>query len=131
MKEAQRASKYKIVANQIEYNLLTRNSGMYNTDMETSIIPHCQKEGIAVIAYRPLAKGELAKPGFALLDELAEKYGKTQAQIAINWLISKPNIVAIPKTMKIERVKENLGSAGWKLSDEDLYKLDREFPMRN
>jgi diketogulonate reductase-like aldo/keto reductase len=103
---------------------------MHTTDMETSIIPYCQKEGVAVIAYRPLAKGELARPGFALSDELAQKYGKTQAQIAINWLISKPNIVTIPKTMRIERVKENMGSIGWKLSTEDSYRLDREFPIR-
>jgi diketogulonate reductase-like aldo/keto reductase len=130
MEKAQRASRHKIVANQIEYNLLTRNSGMHTTDMETSIIPYCQKEGVAVIAYRPLAKGELARPGFALLDEFAQKYGKTQAQIAINWLISKPNIVTIPKTMRIERVKENLGAIGWKLSAEDSYRLDREFPIR-
>lgn len=130
MEKAQQASRHEIVANQIEYNLLTRNSGMHTIDMETSIIPYCQKEGAAVIAYRPLAKGELARPGFALLDELAEEYGKTQAQIAINWLISKPNIVTIPKTMKIERVKENLGAVGWKLSPEDLYRLDREFPVR-
>jgi diketogulonate reductase-like aldo/keto reductase len=130
MEKAQRASRYRLVANQIEYNLLTRNFGMHNTDMEASIIPHCQKEGAAVIAYRPLAKGELAKPGFALLDELAEKYSKTQSQIAINWLISKPNIVTIPKTMRIERVKENLGASGWRLSTEDLYRLDHEFPIR-
>jgi diketogulonate reductase-like aldo/keto reductase len=131
MEKAQQASRYKIVANQIEYNLLTRNSGLHTTDMEASIIPHCQKEGVAVIAYRPLAKGELARPGFALLDDLAEKYGKTQSQVAINWLISKPNIVAIPKTMRIDRVKENLGAFGWKLNSEDSYRLDHEFPIRS
>jgi diketogulonate reductase-like aldo/keto reductase len=130
MKKAQQASRHRVVANQIEYNLLTRNSGLHTTDMEASIIPYCRKEGVAVIAYRPLAKGELTKPGFPLLDELAEKYGKTQAQVAINWLVSKPNIVAIPKTMRIERVKENLGAIGWKLSSEDSYRLDREFPVR-
>jgi diketogulonate reductase-like aldo/keto reductase len=130
MEKAQRASRHRVVANQIEYNLLTRNSGLHTTDMEASIIPYCQKEGVAVIAYRPLAKGELTKPGFPLLDELAEKYGKTQAQVAINWLVSKPNIVAIPKTMRIERVRENLGAIGWKLSSEDSYRLDHEFPIR-
>jgi diketogulonate reductase-like aldo/keto reductase len=70
----------------------------------------------------------LAKPGINLLDELAEKYGKTQAQIAINWLISKPNIVTIPKAAKIEHVKENLGAIGWKLSRKDMQLLDRDFP---
>jgi len=131
IKEAQRHSKNKIVANQIEYNLLTRNRGQFTNDMELKIIPYCQKNGIMVIAYRPLAKGELAKPGIKLLDELAEKYGKTQAQVVLNWLISKPNIVAIPKAVKIEHIRENLGAIGWRLSEEDMRKLDYTFPVKD
>jgi len=131
IKEAQRHSKNKIVANQIEYNLLTRNRGQLTDNMESKIIPYCQKMGIMVIAYRPIAKGELAKPGIKLLDELAEKYGKTQAQVALNWLISKPNIVAIPKAIKIEHTKENLGAIGWRLSEKDMRRLDYDFPVKD
>lgn len=128
IEEAQQHAKNKIVANEIEYNLLVRDLGQHTEDMESKTIPYCQKNNIVVIAYRPLANGELAKPGIKLLDELAEKYGKTQAQIAINWLISKPNIVAIPKAVKIEHVKENLGAIGWKLSGKDMEMLDYDFP---
>lgn len=131
IKEAQKHAKNKIVANQIEYNLLTRNRGQFTNDMESKIIPYCQKNGIMVIAYRPIAKGELAKPGIKLLDELAEKYGKTQTQIAFNWLISKPNIVTIPKAVKIEHIKENLGAIGWRLSEEDMQRLDYYFPVKD
>lgn len=129
MKEAQDYAKNKVVANQIEYNLSVRNVGQHTKDMESEIIPYCQKNSIAVIAYRPLANGELAKPGIRLLDELAEKYGKTQAQIAINWLVAKPNVVAIPKAVKIEHIKENSGAIGWKLSGKDMERLDHDFPI--
>ncbi len=125
MKEAQSHSKNKIVANQIEYNLLVRNKGMWTTNMESEIIPYCQKNNIMVIAYRPIAKGELAKPGFEVLDKLSKKYKKTQAQIAINWLISKKNVITIPKSTHIEHLKENLGAIGWKMDFEDIKKLDQ------
>ena len=131
IEESQKHAENKIVANQIEYNLSTRNRGQFTNDMESKIIPYCQKNGIMIIAYRPLAKGELAKPGIRLLDELAEKYGKTQAQIALNWLISKPNIVTIPKAVRIEHIKENLGAIGWRLSEEDMRRLDYDFPVNN
>lgn len=130
IKEAQRHTENKIVADQIEYNLLTRNRSQFTKDVESAIIPYCQKNGIMVIAYRPLAKGELARPGIRLLDQLAEKYDKTQAQIALNWLVSKPNVVTIPKAVGVDHVKENLGAIGWKLSKEDEHELDN-LPLRD
>ena len=127
IKEAQKYTKNKIVANQIEYNLLVRNEGRVTNDMESKIIPYCQENDILVIAWRPLAKGELAKPGFKILDELARKYNKTQSQIAIKWLISKKGIVTITKSTKVEHLKENLGAIGWKLTQEDMDRLNNEF----
>jgi diketogulonate reductase-like aldo/keto reductase len=76
LKEAQRFAKSKIVANQIEYNLLVRNSGQLTTNMESGIIPYCQENGIMIIAYRPLAKGTLTKPGIKILDDLAKNITK-------------------------------------------------------
>jgi len=127
LQEAQKHSKNKIIANQIEYNLLTRTNGIFTNNMETEIIPYCRKNSILFIAWRPLAKGKLAKPGFALLDELAKKYSKTQSQIAINWLVSKENIVTIVKAANKKHLKENLGALGWKLDKEDMEKLDKQF----
>ena len=126
IKEAQRYTKSRIVANQVEYNLLVRNNGHVTHDMESQIIPYCQKNNILVIAWRPLAKGELAKPGFKLLDELSEKYKKTQAQISLNWLISKKGIVAVTKSSKTSHLKDNLGAMGWRLKQQDVDRLDKE-----
>ena len=128
MKKAQQHAKHKIVTNQIEYNLLVRNKGKFTDNMEKEIIPYCQKHGMLVTAYRPVARGELAKPGYPLLDELAEKYNKTQAQIAMNWLISKKNVIVIPKAVQIKHIKDNLGAVGWHVSPKDIKRLDKEFP---
>ena len=64
-------------------------------------------------------------PGFRVLDELAKRYEKTQAQIAINWLISKEGVVTISKTTNLKHLKENLGALGWKLEPEDIRRLDQ------
>lgn len=126
LKEAQKYSNNKIVVNQIEYSLLTRNKGRYanNKNMESETIPYCQKNDVIVMAERPVERGILLKPR-PVIDRLSEKYGKTRAQIVINWLISKKNIVTIPKSTDIEHLKENLGSIGWNLNDEDIKLLDR------
>ena len=126
LKEAEKYSKNKIVANQIEYSLLTRNKGRYanNTDMEKKTIPYCQKNGIIVMAERPIERGILLKP-HPVLDNLAKKYNKTRSQIAINWLISKENIIAIPKSANLVHLKDNLGALGWKLEKKDMELLDK------
>jgi diketogulonate reductase-like aldo/keto reductase len=80
-----------------------------------------------VIAWRPLALGKLAK--LQILDDLSHKYHKTPSQIALNWLISKKGVVAIPKSSSIAHIQENLGSLGWHMSqaDYDLLERCREF----
>jgi len=131
MQEAQKHSKNKIVANQIPYNLATRNVNLDRNanrvdsciNMESEIIPYCQENDIIIMAYRPIERGFLLKPN-SLLDDLSKKYGKTKAQIAINWLVSKKNIVTIPKSTSLDHLKENLSAIGWSLSDDDIKLLD-------
>jgi len=127
LKEAQDYTENKIVNNQIEYNLLTRHSGMYNENIESEIIPFCQENDIIITAWKPLVKGELFRGRNKLLEELTTKYNKTLAQIAINWLITKKNIITIPKSINTEHLKENLGAMGWHLSEDDMKRLDEEF----
>ncbi len=126
MKEAQKYSKNKIIVNQIPYNLATRNNDHrgHCIKMESEIIPFCQKNEILVMAYRPIERGFLLKPN-VILDQLAIKYNKTIAQIAINWLISKKNIISISKAIRTQHLQENLGAIGWNLSYEDSKLLDK------
>lgn len=120
LNKAQSYLKHKIVVNQIEYNLLKRSP-------EKNLLNYCQKNNILIIAYQPFAGGKLTKPGFKMLDDLGKKYKKTPAQIAINWLVSKPNIITIPKTTSISHLKENLGALGWKIEKKDVQKLENYF----
>lgn len=126
MIEAQQYSGNKIVVNQILYNLSARNKNYKGSfaNMELEIIPYCQENDIIVMAYRPIERGFLLNP-HPVLDQLSAKYDKTKAQIAINWLISKKNIITIPKSTRNEHLKENLGAIGWNMTDEDIKLLDR------
>jgi diketogulonate reductase-like aldo/keto reductase len=123
--EAQAAlSKTEITANQVEYSLMDRS-------IEGDLLPFAAKEHITVIAYTPVARGEFASGGrgerWQLLDRIAAKYAKTRIQVALNWLIVKDPVVAIPKAGRLDHVRENAGAAGWRLSEEDQAALSSAF----
>lgn len=115
---AQSCTKNRIVTNQVEYNLLSRGC-------EKELLPYCQDNEIILTAYSPLAQGKLPKN--KILAAVAEKHDKTIAQVALNWLISHKNVIAIPKASSLEHVRENAGAAGWKLTAEDLAAIEKEF----
>jgi len=120
MVEAQSAlKKYELSSTQMEYSLLNRS-------IERDILPHCEKNKIAVLAYFPLAHGRLTSNDH--LREIGVKYGKTPAQVALNYLASKPNVFPIPRASRVEHVKQNAESVGWEISDEDKAKIDELFP---
>ncbi len=118
--EAQSYTKNKIVANQVHYSLLHRNP-------EKELLPYCQKNKVILTAYTPLASGELRGGNFPVLDQIAEKHGKTAVAVALRYLIEQPQVITIPKTSSTEHLDEILGCLGWKLDPEDLDKLARSF----
>lgn len=123
LQAAQAASRHKIVTNQIHFSLVAR------TYQENGTLEYCRRHGILVTAYRPLGKhGELAIASHAMIDRMARAYGKTPAQIAINWVISQPNVVALVKTSNLDHLREDLGALGWKLEPNDAAELDIHFP---
>ena len=126
MREAQQSlSQQKIVSNQVEYSLVDRS-------IEPEILPYCQREGITVIAYSPLAQGKIPRghgASFKLLDEIAKKHGKSRSQVALNWLLSKESVVVIPKAIDKTHVRENAEAIGWKMSSEEIHRLETAFPL--
>ena len=109
-----------IVANQVPYSLINRG-------VEEDILPYCQKEGINVIAYTPLGKGKfLFDKSKDRLETIGKKYGKTASQVALNWLIQKEGVFAIPKTLNIDHLIENSKSTNWRMTESD-YRLVDEF----
>ena len=112
-----------VVANQVEYSL-------YERSIEKDLIPYCLKTGITVIAYSPLGQGRLVRELSAgrskrirLLKEVAESYSKTPIQVALNWVIWRENVVTIPKSIRKEHLRENVGATGWRLSERDYRRL--------
>ncbi len=128
MEEAQAAMKrHRIESNQVEYSLLDRS-------IEGDLLPYCEAQRITILAYTPLAKGKLAakrsltyRRGFDMLRTVAHDAGKTPVQIALNWCISRPAVVAIPKAGSVEHVVEDCGASGWRLSPAQLDALNRAF----
>ncbi|CAK7329597.1 unnamed protein product [Dovyalis caffra] len=92
-----------------------------------SLVKFCQKHGICVTAHTPLGGGVANTEWFdtvSCLDDpvlkgLAEKYKKTVAQIVLRWGIQR-NTAVIPKSAKIERLKENFEVFDFELSKEDM-----------
>lgn len=111
-----------IVSNQVELNLVDRFS-------EEQLLSHCNSTNTILIAYSPLDKGRNAKgdPRFRKIESLAKKYGKTTAQISLNWLISKKNVLPIPASANPKHLLENIESANFELEEEDILEIDEVF----
>jgi diketogulonate reductase-like aldo/keto reductase len=124
-REAQQAlSQSNLASNQVEYSLLDRS-------IEPDLLPYAEKENITIIAYTPIAKGRIAEGGrgerWHILDQMTSKYGKSRTQVALNWLIGKKPVVAIPKAGSLDHIRENAGGVGWQMSKADHDTLSEAF----
>ena len=121
LKDAKEAlSSNQIVSNQVEYNL-------QNRDAEKELIPYCKSQGITIVAYSPLTRGQVSRRKDEVLEKIAAKYAKTKAQVVLNFLTREENVVAIPKTDRIDHARENCEASGWRLAEEDLKLIDERF----
>ena len=111
---------HRLVVNQVEYSLADQKP-------KVSLLPYMQRENSTLIAYSPLGKGALTRPGNKVMDEVAERYGKTRAQVALNWLISQENVVAIPKSSNPVHLLDMVGALGWRLRVGDSLALGDAF----
>ena len=132
-----------VTAVESEYSLWWRRP-------EEEVLPTLEELGIGFVPFSPLGKGFLTGnfnkdskfgssdfrsivPRFTpealeanqvlvdLLGKVAEQKNATKAQIALAWILAKkPWIVPIPGTTKLNRLEENIGSAGISLTPEEL-----------
>ena len=131
-----------LASNQVDYSLLQRKP-------ETSgLLALCQQLNVTLIAYSPLAQGLLTgkytpqnpppglrgrryggilariQPLTGLLREIGQAHGgKTPAQVALNWTISK-GTVPIPGAKNARQAIDNAGALGWRLADAEVAALD-------
>jgi len=104
---------------QVLYNLTRRGP-------DFDLLPWCRQRGMPVMAYSPVEQGRLARN--ARLDAVAARHDATPAQIALAWVLAQPGVIAIPKAVQPEHVRQNVAALDIALSVEDLAELDRAFP---
>lgn len=80
-----------------------------------------RKHGLAITAYCPIALGKVAKDR-ALIDT-GKKYGKSAVQVTLRWLIQQDDVIAIPRTSKPERLRENLQVTDFALTNDEMARI--------
>jgi diketogulonate reductase-like aldo/keto reductase len=114
-----------IACNQVLYNLRDRG-------IERRLLPYCSKKRIAVVGYAPFGHGNFPSPSSRegkLLIEIGRRHNRTPKQVALNYLTRHPSTFTIPKTTRLERVKENSEGVGWQLAEDEVNAIDRAFPV--
>jgi aryl-alcohol dehydrogenase-like predicted oxidoreductase len=140
-----------IAAVQNEYSLFTR-------EPEDELLPTLRELGIALVAYSPLGRGFLGGRFRSLDDlapddwrrnnprfqgenfarnlavaeqvrQMAQEKGCTPAQLALAWVLGRgKDVIPIPGTSNVARLKENVGSVRVRLTPADLDRLDKASP---
>ncbi len=102
---------------------------LYNLDqrgIEADLLPWLRDAGIPVMAYSPFDQGRLVRHGG--LQSFARERGVTAGQVALAWLLSRDQVVPIPKSSDTGRVAENAGALEITLTADDHAELDAMFP---
>ena len=109
----------RVATNQVLYNLTRRG-------IEWDLLPWCSEHQIPVMAYSPIEQARLLQD--SRLKKLGEDMGKSPAQIALAWVLSRNNVIAIPKASNHLHVEENYGALECALDPEVMSRLDAIFP---
>jgi diketogulonate reductase-like aldo/keto reductase len=119
-------SNHRIVSNQVRYSLIERT-------VEREMLDYCQRNAITVLAFSPLGSAlpeiRAADPE-GVLAHVAAAVGRSEAQVALNWVTSKNGVIALSKGSTIERVLENCSASGWRLPPDALDLLNRKIHFR-
>jgi diketogulonate reductase-like aldo/keto reductase len=109
--EAVAACPEPLVCNQVEYHPYLD---------QTKVKEACIRQGMAVVAYSPIAKGRIRND--RALVRIGDRYRKSAAQVCLRWLVQQ-NVAAIPRTSKLERLSENIGIFDFELYDQDMAEI--------
>lgn len=97
---------------QFEYHAMLR---------QPALLEFMRGHDLPIIAYSPLAKGALVDD--PVLAEIGRKHGATASQAAVAWLLEQPHVATIPKSVRVERLRENLGALAVRLDAEDRARI--------
>ena len=110
--EAVARSDEPLVANQCEYHPYLDQS---------KVLEACRRHGLAFTSYCPLGRGLLLSERTVL--EIAERHGKTPAQVVLRWHVQQPGVVAIPKSTNRERIAENIAIFDFTLDEDEMARI--------
>jgi Aldo/keto reductases, related to diketogulonate reductase len=108
-----------VQTNQVLYNLASRG-------IEFDLLPKQAAAGIPIMAYSPVGQGDLARD--RRIAAIAARHGVTPAQVALAWTLRHDHVIAIPKAVAPDHVRQNRAAADLVLTNEDLAELDAAFP---
>jgi diketogulonate reductase-like aldo/keto reductase len=108
-----------VQTNQILYNLSSRG-------IEYDLVPWSNERGIPLMAYSPVNQGSLGRE--RSLQAIADRHGATTTQIALVWVLRRKGVIAIPKAVEPDHVRQNRAALDIELDEADLAELDRAFP---
>src|SRR6201992_1925195 len=108
IEEAVKACPEPLVCDQVEYHPYLD---------QAKVREACTANDLALVAYSPVAKGKIKND--STLMRIGRDCRKSPAQICLRWLVQQ-NVVAIPRTSRIERLSENIGIFDFSLSDEEM-----------
>ena len=109
-----------LINDQVEYHPLLDQREVLST---------CRRHGMTLTAYSPLAQGQLVD--HELLTRIGEQYGRSPAQVARRWLVQQDDVIAIPKTSHVERLRENFDIFSFELTDEEMQRIFRLAEQRH
>jgi diketogulonate reductase-like aldo/keto reductase len=106
-------------ANQVLYNLASRG-------IEFDLLPAAEAAGFPVMAYSPVGQGDLA--AHPRLERIASRHGASAAQVALAFVLRRANVIAIPKAVRPDHIRDNRAALDLELTKADLDELDAAFP---
>jgi diketogulonate reductase-like aldo/keto reductase len=113
------------VCNQILYHLRERA-------IEHAVLPWCEKFGLAVVGYSPFGHGDFPGPntrGGRVLGKIAHAHHATPHQVALRFLVRRPEFFAIPKASSPEHAAENAQAGELRLTEGEVEEIDQVFPL--
>jgi pyridoxine 4-dehydrogenase len=131
-----------VVVNQVHYSLLD-----YNSPALQEMHGACRELGVKVVGFSPIGQGLLTDRGMEAFDtnkpakmlrltprdltelrstlaDVSKRYGKTMAQVALNWCIQH-DVIPLVGCRSPGQARDSVGCLGWNLSKEDVERLDR------
>ena len=120
MQALQRAdAKGHCATNQVWYSASQRG-------VEFDLLPWQRDRRMPLMAYSPIDQAALARHG--ALEAIGRRLGASAAQVALAWALRSADVIAIPKAVRAEHLRDNLAAADLALDADALAAIDAAFP---